>query len=115
MYLQCHYTLKGESVRLRDDSLSRQVGVTMPDVSDIWGGDNIPPSVAPIVGLNPFLDLSSMDHIVRAVTVGMAAGASSTAPRSGRVVTIVQWVRCMRGIGCMTYHGVLCLRLLGFG
>jgi len=102
------YFEKGESVRLRDDSLSRQAGVIMPDVSDIRWGDNIPPSVAPIVGLNPFLDPASMDHIVRAVAVGMAAGASSTTPRSGRVVTIVQWVRCMRGIGCMTYRGVLC-------
>jgi hypothetical protein len=83
------YFEKGESVRLRDDSLSRQAGVIMPDVSDIRGGDNIPPSVAPIVGLNPFLDPASMDHIVRAVAVGMAAGASSTTPRSGRVVTIV--------------------------
>jgi hypothetical protein len=45
-----------------------------------------------------------MDHIVRAVAAGMAAGASSVAPKSGGVVTIVQWVRCMRGMGCMTYH-----------
>jgi hypothetical protein len=50
-------------------------------------GDNIPPTVAPVAGSNPFLDPASMDHIVRAVAVGMAAGASSTAPRSGRVVT----------------------------
>jgi len=35
----------------------------------------------------------------------MAAGASSAAPRLGEVVTIVQWVRCMRGMSCMTYHG----------
>jgi len=50
-------------------------------------GDNIPPTVAPVAGSNPFLDPASMDHIVRVVAVGMAAGASSTAPRSGRVVT----------------------------
>jgi hypothetical protein len=31
-----------------------------------------------------------MDHIVGAVAAGMAAGASSTAPRSRGVVTIVQ-------------------------
>jgi hypothetical protein len=30
-----------------------------------------------------------MDHIVRVVAVGMAAGASDAAPRSGGVVTIV--------------------------
>ncbi|KAL9390420.1 hypothetical protein Peur_019025 [Populus x canadensis] len=46
-----------------------------------------------------------MDHIVRAIVVGMATGASSTAPISRGVVTIVQWVRCMRGMGCMTYRG----------
>jgi hypothetical protein len=45
-----------------------------------------------------------MDYIVRAVAAGMTVGASSAAPRSG-VVTIVQCVRCMRGMGCMTYHG----------
>jgi len=64
--------------------------------------------VAPVVGSNLFLDPASIDHIVRVVAVGMAAGASSTALRSGRVVIIVQWVRCMRGIGCMTYRGILC-------
>jgi hypothetical protein len=31
------YSERGESVRRRGDSLSRQAGVTMPDVSDIWG------------------------------------------------------------------------------
>jgi hypothetical protein len=92
-------------VRLQDDSLSRQAGVTMPIVLDIPGGDNIFPSVAPAARSNLFLNPASMDHIVRAVVVGMTVGASSTAPRSGRIVTIVQWVRCMRGIGCMTYCG----------
>jgi hypothetical protein len=32
------YFEKGKSVRLRDDSLSRQAGVTMLNVSDIRGG-----------------------------------------------------------------------------
>jgi len=31
------YSERGESVRRRGDSLSSQVGVTKPDVSDIWG------------------------------------------------------------------------------
>ena len=31
------YSEGGESVGLRDDSLSRQAGVTMPDASNIWG------------------------------------------------------------------------------
>jgi len=46
-----------------------------------------------------------MDHIVRAVAAGMVSGASSVASRSGGVVIIVQWVGCMRGMGCMIYHG----------
>jgi hypothetical protein len=46
-----------------------------------------------------------MDHIVRAVAAGMAVGASSVASRSGGAVTIVQCVGCMRGMGCMIYHG----------
>jgi hypothetical protein len=53
------------------------------------GGDNIPLSMALVAGSNPFLDPTSMDYIVRAVAVGMAAGASITTPRSGEVVTIV--------------------------
>jgi hypothetical protein len=83
------YFKRGELVRLRDDSLSCQAGVTMPNVSNIQWGDNIPPAVALVARSNPFLDPASMDHIVRAVAVGMVAGASSTAPRSGRIVTIV--------------------------
>jgi len=46
-----------------------------------------------------------MDHIVRAVAIGMTAGASSATSRSGGIVIIVQWVGCMRGMGCMIYHG----------
>ena len=77
----------------------------MPEGPDTQGGDNIPPQVAPVAGSSPFLDLAFMEHIVRAVAGGMAVGASSTAPRSGGVVTIVQWVKGMREMGCMTYHG----------
>jgi hypothetical protein len=55
-----------------------------------YGGDNIPPSMAPVAGSNPFSDPAFMDHIVRAVAAGMTAGASNTTPRSGGVVTIVQ-------------------------
>jgi hypothetical protein len=60
--------------------------------------------VALIVGSNPFLDPDFIDHIVRAVAAGMAVEASSTTPRSGGVVTIVQWVKGMREMGCMTYY-----------
>jgi len=42
---------------------------------------------------------------VRAVAAGMIARASSTDPRSGRVVTIVQWAKSMREMDCMTYRG----------
>ena len=66
------YSERGESVKLRDDSLSCHVGVTMPDLSNIRGGVNIPPSVAPVARSNPFLDLASMDHIMRVVAAGMA-------------------------------------------
>jgi hypothetical protein len=69
------------------------------------GGDNIPPPVEPVVGSNPFSDLAFMEHIVRAVATGMVAGASGIAPKSGGVVTIVQWVKGMREMGCMTYGG----------
>ena len=48
------YSEAGESVRLRDDSLSRQADVSMPEVSDRRGEDNIPPLVEPIAGSNPF-------------------------------------------------------------
>jgi hypothetical protein len=98
------YLERGESVRLRDDLFSRQVDVSMPEVSDRQGGDNIPPLVAPVAGSNPFLDLAFIEHIVRAVAAGMVARASSTAPRSGGVVTIVQWVKGMREMGYMIYH-----------
>jgi hypothetical protein len=90
-------------VRLRDDSLSCQADVSMLEISDKQGGDNIPPPVEPVVGSNPFSYPAFMEHIVRTVAVGMVVGASSTAPRSGGVVTIVQWVKGMREMGCMTY------------
>jgi hypothetical protein len=45
-----------------------------------------------------------MEHIVRAVAAGMVAGSSSTTPRLGGVVTIVQWVKGMREMGYMTYN-----------
>ena len=61
--------------------------------------------MAPVDGSNPFLDPAFMDHIVRVVAAGMAAGASNTTLRSGGVVTIVQWVKGMRDMGCMTYRG----------
>jgi hypothetical protein len=83
------YSERGKSVKLRDDLLSRQADVSMPEVLDKHGGNNIPLLVAPVAGSNPFSDLAFMEHIVRAVVAGMAAGASSTAPRSGGVVTIV--------------------------
>jgi hypothetical protein len=35
----------------------------------------------------------------------MAARASSTAPSPGGVVTMVQWVKGIREMGCMTYLG----------
>jgi len=79
--------------------------VSMPKVSDRRGGDNIPPPVEPVVGSNPFSDPAFMEHIVRVVVVGMVEGASSTAPRSGGVVTMVQWEKGMREMGCMTYGG----------
>ena len=77
----------------------------MHEVSNKHGGDNIPPPRASVVGSNPFLDLAFMEHIVRVVTVGMVVGASSTDARSGGVVTIVQWVKGMREMSCMTYSG----------
>ena len=99
------YSKRDESVRLRDDSVSHQVGVSISKVSDRQGGDHVPPLVAPTTVSNPFLDPAFMDHLVRAVVARMAAGASGTAPRSGGVVTIVQWVKGMREMGCMTYCG----------
>jgi len=42
---------------------------------------------------------------VRVVAAGMTTKASSTDPRSGRVVTIVQCVKSMREMDCMTYRG----------
>jgi hypothetical protein len=61
--------------------------------------------VEPVAVSNPFSDPAFMENIVRVVATGMVAGASSTTPRSGGVVTIVQWVKGMREMGCMTYRG----------
>jgi hypothetical protein len=65
----------------------------------------IPPLVAPTAASNPFSNPVFMDHIVRVVATRMTTGASSTTPRSLRVVTIVQWVKGMREMSCMTYRG----------
>jgi len=83
------YPERDKLVRLQDDSVSRQVGVSMSKVSDRQGGDHVPPPVAPTVAPNPFSDPAFMDHIVRVLAARMVAGASSTAPRLGGVVTIV--------------------------
>jgi hypothetical protein len=99
------YSEGGESVRLQDESLFCQAYVSMPEVSNRQGGDNIPPPVALVAGSNPFSDLAFMEHTMRAVAVGMVAGASNTTPRAGGVVTIVQCVKGMREMGCMTYRG----------
>jgi len=56
-----------------------------------------------------------MDHIVRPIVAGMTAGASNSAPGLGGVVTIIQWEKVMREMGCMTYHIERMLRLLGTG
>ena len=61
--------------------------------------------MAPVAGSNTFSDLAFIEHIVRAVATRMVAGASNMTPRSGGEVTIVQWVKGMREMGCMTYHG----------
>jgi hypothetical protein len=107
------YSERDEPVRLRDDSLSRQADVSMLEVSDRYRGDNIPSPVTLVAGSNPFSDLAFMEHIVRVVAAGMVAGASNTPPRSGGVVTIVQWVKVMREIGCMTYSGEKDVEVVG--
>jgi len=99
------YSEGGESVRLRDDSLFGQVDVSMLEVSNRQGGDNIPPPVAPVARSNPFSDPAFMEQIARVVAAGMVAGASNTTPRAGGVVTIVQWVKGMREMGCTAYRG----------
>ena len=63
------------------------------------GEDNISPPGAPIARSNPFSNPAFIEHIVRAVAVGMVAKASNTTPRLGGVVTIVQWVKGMREMG----------------
>jgi hypothetical protein len=61
--------------------------------------------VVSIAASNPVSDLAFMDHIVRAVATGMVARASSTTPRLGGAVTIMQWVKGMREMSCVTYCG----------
>ena len=61
---------------------------------------------APRVAPNQFSDLAFMEHIVRAVATGMTTNTSNVAPRSERVVTIVQWVKDMREMGCGTFSRV---------
>jgi hypothetical protein len=61
--------------------------------------------VAPIAESNIFSDPAFMEHVVRAVAARMVEGTFNTTPRSGGIVTIVQWVKGMREMGCMTYRG----------
>jgi len=49
---------------------------------------------------------SRLKHwVTKAVAIGMAAGASNSTPRAERVITVVQWVKGMREMGCTTYSG----------
>jgi hypothetical protein len=54
---------------------------------------------------NPYSDPTFLEQWVKAVAAGMAAGASNYTPRAERVITLVQWVKGMREMGCTTYSG----------
>jgi hypothetical protein len=54
---------------------------------------------------NPYSDPTFLEKLVKAVAAGMAAGASNSTPRVERVITLVQWVKGMREMGCTTYSG----------
>jgi hypothetical protein len=54
---------------------------------------------------NPYSDPTFLEKLVKAVAAGMAAGASNSTPRTKRVITLVQWVKDMREMGCTTYSG----------
>jgi len=76
-----------------------------PGAAGGQGPEDRPPLVAPMVTSNPYSDPTFLEQLVKAVATGMAAGASNSTPRVERVVTLVQWVKGMRKMGCTTYSG----------
>ena len=62
-----------------------------------------PPPVTSMVTLNPYSDRIFLKQLVKEVATGMPAGVSNSTHRAERVITLVEWVKGMREMGCVTY------------
>jgi len=75
--------------------------VLIPEAANGQGLKDKPLPVALTVTPNPYSNPIFLEQLA----TGMAAGASNSTPRAERVVTLVQWVKGMREMGCTTYSG----------
>jgi len=87
------YSKRGDSGGHQDDPVTSRTEVSPAETLGGQGSEDRPPPVTSTVTL------------VKVVAAGMAAGASNSTPRAERVITLVQWVKGMREMGCTTYSG----------
>ena len=95
----------GDSGGHQDDPVTSRIEMSPAETLGGPGSEDRPPPVTSTVTPNPYSDPIFLEKLVKAVAAGMAAGASNSTPRAERVITLVQWVKGMREMGCTTYSG----------
>ena len=75
----------------------------LPRAAGGQGPEDRPPPMASTVTPNPYSDPTFLEQLVKAIATGMVVGASNSTPQAERVVILVQWVKGMWEMGCMTY------------
>lgn len=96
---------RGDSGGHQGDPITSRTQVSPAETPGGQGSEDKPPPVTSTVTPNPYSDPTFLEQLVKAVAAGMAAGASNSTPRAERVITLVQWVKGMREMGCTTYSG----------
>jgi len=99
------YSKRGDSGGHQDDPVTSRIEVSPAETLGGQGSEDRPPPVTSTVTPNPYSDPTFLEKLVKVVAAGMAAGASNSTPRAERVITLVQWVKGMREMGCTTYSG----------
>ena len=96
---------RGESTEGQENSTSRRANVPLAKASKGKRQTNISSPTMLMVAPNPLLDPAFMEHTLRTMAAGTTTSTSSVAPRLKRVAMIVQWVTCMKEMGCETFSG----------
>ena len=99
------HSKRGDSWGHQDDHVTSRIEVSPAETLGGQGSEDRPPPVTSTITPNPFSDPTFLEQMVKAVAAGMATGASNSTPRAERVITLFQWVKGMREMGCTAYSG----------